>query len=86
MRAMQGDRNPLPAYGRAELAAPIVHSPGRLGFYRVRLEGSSAVPLENQSSGAMSSMAWADALAVVPAAAERVAAGEWVRVLRLDDL
>ena len=86
LRAMQGDRNPLPAYGRAELAAPIVHSPGRLGFYRVRLEGSSAVPLENQSSGAMSSMAWADALAVVPAAAERVAAGEWVRVLRLDDL
>jgi len=90
LRALQGDRDPLPRSLTLPLGAPFRHKPGRLEFIRVRLEehtaGLSALPLDNQASGALTSLAWADALALVPGEVEALAAGAPVEVLRLQDL
>src|SRR5205085_348824 len=89
LRAMQGDRRPLPATLRAPLAADVVRSPGRLEFLRARLVASDGQlrvePLANQASGAVTSMAWADALAIIPPDATRLPKGEIIGVLRLAD-
>ena len=89
LRAMQGDRNPLPTRLRARLASRIARKPGRLEFVRSQLsmvgEALTVVPLSNQASGAVTSMAWSDALAIVPADAATVAEGEMLEVLRVSD-
>ncbi|HMI85379.1 MAG TPA: molybdopterin molybdotransferase MoeA, partial [Polyangiaceae bacterium] len=89
LRMMQGDRNPLPTLLRARLASRITRKPGRLEFLRSQLvmkDGALTVlPLSNQASGAVTSMAWSDALAVVPAEATSVAEGEMLDVLRVND-
>jgi molybdopterin molybdotransferase len=89
LRTMQGDRNPLPTILRARLGSPITRKPGRLEFVRSRLAMASgvltAVPLSNQASGAVTSMAWSDALAIVPAEVTSLAEGEMVDVLRVSD-
>jgi molybdopterin molybdotransferase len=89
LRAMQGDRQPLPSMLKARLASDINRSPGRLEFMRAKLltvDGQLvAETLPTQSSGAVTSMAWADALAVIPAEATSLARGEAVDVLRLLD-
>jgi molybdopterin biosynthesis enzyme len=46
----------------------------------------SVVPLDNQASGALTSLAWAGGLALVPGDVEELAAGSPVDVLRLQDL
>jgi molybdopterin molybdotransferase len=90
LRALQGDREPLPKYAQLPLAGAFSHKPGRLEFVRVRIamhEGRlSAVPLENQASGALTSLAWADGLALVPGEIEALSAGSLVSVLRIQDL
>jgi molybdopterin molybdotransferase len=90
LRALQGDQRPLPRTSKLPLARAFSHKPGRLEFVRATLEsvagGIVARPLENQASGALTSLAWADALAVIPAEASRVDAGMLVEVFRLDDL
>ncbi len=90
LRALQGDHEPLPKYATLPLAAPFSHKPGRLEFVRVRIamhEGHlSALPLDNQASGALTSLAWADGLALVPGEVETYAAGTSVHVLRVQDL
>ncbi len=86
LRALQGDRRPFPIPIRVELAAPLAQKPGRLGFYRARLEGSVAHVHRNQASGAPTSMAQADALVMLPETSTGAAAGEQVSALRLDDL
>jgi molybdopterin biosynthesis enzyme len=45
----------------------------------------TVVPLSNQASGAVTSMAWSDALAIVPAEATSVPEGEMLEVLRVSD-
>ena len=75
LRAMQGDRAPVAARRPAICGAAFRRSEaGRAEFVRVALrrggEGESlAVALTNQASGASSSLADADALLCVPAAA-----------------
>jgi molybdopterin molybdotransferase len=89
LRAMQGDKRPLPVVLRAPLGASLQRNPGRLEFMRANLEtvdGELVVrTLPNQASGAVTSMAWADALAIIPAEATSLAKGDVVGVLRLRD-
>jgi molybdopterin molybdotransferase len=91
LRALQGDRRPIPAYVRARAAHACEHKPGRLEFVRATLgrdaDGSALVtPLGNQASGAPTTLAHADALMIVPADSRGVAAGESVDVLPLAGL
>ncbi len=86
LRAMQGDARPVPARVTARLGAPIAHKAGRLGFYRAVLADGQATPLANQSSGAATSMAWANALVVAPEDANGLDAGAEVACIVLSDL
>jgi molybdopterin molybdotransferase len=70
LRAMQGDRQLAPSRRRARLEAPARHVPGRQGYLRAMSNGPRVRVLENQASGAATSMAWADCLVVVPADCE----------------
>jgi len=89
LRTMQGDRRSLPLTLRLPLAEPVRRSPGRLEFMRAKLamrDGHLEIEtLPNQASGAVTSMAWADALAIIPAEATALARGDVVDVLRLAD-
>jgi molybdopterin molybdotransferase len=71
----------------AALAEPWPKTHGRLEFLRVHLHpgegGWLATPLAHQGSGALSRLAQADALAVLPEGARDYAAGEPVRIIRL---
>jgi molybdopterin molybdotransferase len=84
LRALQGDRAPLPATFSVELAEPLTRKPGRLGVYRARLEGQRARIAGNQSSGATTSLASADVLLFVEAEASELAAGTVLTAIRLD--
>ncbi len=85
LRALQGDAAPLPPRLRAAIRTTLVREPGREEFLRARLEvgevGAEAArelgvrTLPNQSSGAVTTFAEADALAVVPADRGRVDRG-----------
>ena len=85
IRALQGDRQPLGRVLSARLAAPLRHRPGRLGLVRARWQGSEIVPLDNQSSGSTTSLAWADVLVIVGKDSTGYEAGELVSVLPLDN-
>jgi molybdopterin molybdotransferase len=89
LRTMQGDERPVPGMLKASLEADVARSPGRLEFMRAKLllvDGQVvARTLPNQASGAVTSMAWADALAVIPPDVSSVRRGEVVDVLRLAD-
>jgi molybdopterin molybdotransferase len=90
LRAMQGDRVIAPPALEAALAADVRHAPGRAEFVRVTLDETAAPPLAyplgNQASGAVTSFAWADALALLPAESGGLAAGSRVRCWRLRDV
>jgi molybdopterin molybdotransferase len=90
LRAMQGDARPLPPPLRARLSQPIRRKGGRLEFVRAALEAKEAElwarPLANQASGAVTSMAWSDALIVVPGPTEFLEEGASVELLRLGDV
>jgi molybdopterin molybdotransferase len=86
IRALQGDGRATPEPLRVRLATAISQKPGRLGFYRARLEGDVAHVHQNQASGAPTSMAHADALVMVPEDSTGLAAGSEASALRLDDL
>jgi molybdopterin molybdotransferase len=90
LRALQGDRAPLPSALAARLAAPVRHATGRMEFLRVRLAVEAgilvAAPLPNQASGSVPTLAQADALAVLPAEVEALEAGASVEVIRFSDL
>jgi molybdopterin molybdotransferase len=86
LRAMQGDAVPLPRTLRMTLTSPVRHKPGRLEFLRARIEASGAVTaLDNQASGALTSLAWADALVLFPSEAAELPAGASVDVLSWAD-
>jgi molybdopterin molybdotransferase len=90
LRTMQRDSHPLPATAPMPLASAVSRKPGRLEFLRSRLvqDGGQLLvaPLANQASGAVTSMGWAEALAMVPADVAELARGEAVQVLRLADV
>jgi molybdopterin molybdotransferase len=90
LRAMQGDRAPLPARLRMPVEGSLRRSAGRMEFLRARVMTSAgaqrAVVLSNQASGAVTSFADADALVVVPPEKERVETGETLEVIRLAEV
>jgi molybdopterin biosynthesis enzyme len=86
LRTLQGDSKAMPRFRRLRLGAPVRQRPGRRGFYRARIEGDVVLPLDNQASGAVTSMAWAEALISIDADSEGSAAGETVEVLLVDEL
>ncbi len=86
IRAMQGDRKPLPVRGRARLARNFRQKPGRTSFYRATLAGDTVDLAQNQASGSTASLAYADALVIVPAEVEELAAGDSVELIRLAEL
>ncbi len=86
LRSMQGDWAARPTPRRARLSEALRQKPGRRGFYRAALRGDHVTPIKNQASGAVTAMAWANALVVVPETQSEVSAGEWVDVLAFADL
>lgn len=90
LRAMQGDKEPLPPRWRLPVEGQLKRSAGRMELVRARLVLSGgaarAVLLANQASGAVTSFADADALVVVPAEKERVESGEMLDVIRIADI
>jgi molybdopterin molybdotransferase len=86
LRALQGERDALPRFRSALLLADLRQKPGRLGFYRARSSAEGVLPLANQASGNVVSLAEADALIAVPADSSGYSAGEHVEVLRLSEL
>jgi molybdopterin molybdotransferase len=89
LRALQGDAAPFAATWRLPLATKVVRRPGRLEFMRARTvvdQGERWIePLVNQASGAVTSIAWSNALAVLPAEAGELARGTVIDVLQLSD-
>jgi molybdopterin molybdotransferase len=90
LRALQGDQRPFPPLGRARMTRAHAHDPGRLEFVRASLtqgdDGLRATTFGNQASGAITSMAQANALVCIPADSGGVPAGAEVDVLLLSDL
>lgn len=90
LRALQGDAAPLPVRLRAVLRGAIQREPGREEFLRARLDTSDGQLgvrcTANQASGAVTSFAEADALAVIPAEKGSVEEGESVEVIRIADV
>jgi len=91
LRALQGDAHPFPAPRRARMTRAHAHDPGRLELARATIahgEGGelTVTTLGNQASGAVTTMAHSDALAIVPAEAGGVPAGAEVDVLLMSDL
>jgi molybdopterin molybdotransferase len=86
VRAMQGDRRPVPVRSRVRLKSELRQKPGRTGFYRAVLDGDLATPANNQASGSSASLAYADGLLIVPADSSGYGAGESVEMVRLAEL
>jgi molybdopterin molybdotransferase len=88
LRAMQGDRRPIAKPLPARLTHDAPGSRGRLELARARLvivDGVlEATLLSQQASGAVTSIAWADALVTLPFATS-VAAGTTVEALPIGD-
>ena len=90
VRAMQGDLRAVAPRVEATLEGALRQPAGRTSFVRVTLDerGGAVIarPLANQASGAVTSFAWADALAVLPADAASLASGAKVTCVRLRDV
>ena len=90
LRAMQGDAKPFPTFARARMTRAHAHDPGRLELARAVLSqadhGYAVTTLGNQASGAVTTMAQADALVCIPENATGVGAGDDVDVLLMSDL
>jgi molybdopterin molybdotransferase len=84
LRAMQGDRAAKPRFVSSALSRPLRQQTGRRGFYRGVLDGSIVTPLDGQSSGATTSLPWANALIVLDEDVKLAAAGDTVLVLPLE--
>ena len=90
LRALQGDAKPFPTFSRARMTRAHAHDPGRLELARAVLSqadhGYAVTTLGNQASGAVTTMAQADALVCIPEDATGVGAGDDVDVLLMSDL
>ena len=78
-----GARNPFPPTERARLAAPLPPVGNRDDFVRATISAGRVTPLANQDSGALSTLALADALIVRPAGAGAASVDEIVDILRV---
>ena len=78
-----GARDPLPKRENALLDTPLPAVGNRDDYVRAGLAGGRVRPLANQDSGAVSTLAEADALIVRPAGASPAAVGEIVDILRV---
>lgn len=78
-----GARSPLPATEPVTLATDLPSVGGRDDYIRATLFGGRASALPNQDSGALSTLAQADALIVRPAGAPPATVGEIVDILRI---
>lgn len=89
LRAMQGDKRPVPLPLRAALSAERKRSPDRLELARAFLEaeggGLAARIHDNQASGAATSLAHSDGLAFIPPGEGAVGKGEMLDFLRWGD-
>ena len=87
LRALSGERSPLPKARLARLARELRHTPGRTELVRATLtyqDGAAiATPVTSQSSGSLVSIAWADALIVLPKDSAGAPAGSSVSILEL---
>jgi molybdopterin molybdotransferase len=90
LRALAGEAHPLPPRVPLRVRGRVVRRAGREEFLRARLvqhEGERCAEiLPNQASGAVTSFAEADALAVVPADRERVDDGDRLDAIRISDI
>lgn len=91
LRALAGDARPFPSTRRARMTRAHAHDPGRLELARGTLsqtgDGHLAVTtLGNQASGAVTSMASAEAIVFIPADANGIPAGADVDILFASDL
>jgi molybdopterin molybdotransferase len=91
LRALQGDSRPMPRLVRAKTTREHAHEPGRLEIARATLAedddgGLLVTTFANQASGAVTSMAAAEALVFVPEDATSLPAGAQADVLLLADL
>jgi molybdopterin molybdotransferase len=86
LRALQGQGEPLPRFESARLLAELRQNPGRMGFYRARWSPAGVLPVDNQASGNVLSLAYADALIAVPADSSGYDVGATVDILRLSQL
>jgi molybdopterin molybdotransferase len=88
LRALQGERDPLPRFERGRLAAPLRRNPARDELVRARLrpgpDGVLLEPLPGQESHMIVRAAAADALVHVPRGDGELAAGAPAAWLRLD--
>ena len=70
LRALSGDKAPLPRRWTVRLGRALTHAPGRTELVRARLvhgpSGVVAEPVVSQASGSVVSIAGADALLIVP--------------------
>ena len=84
LAALQGARNPSPAFTRATLASPVDQNPERDELIRVRHTGSGQVePLSGQQSHQLAITALAEGLARIPAGTGTLARGQQVDYLPL---
>ncbi|MEO7095209.1 MAG: gephyrin-like molybdotransferase Glp, partial [Polyangiales bacterium] len=87
LRALEGESDPLPKTSPARLSRDVKHHPGRTEFLRATLSTEAGVtiatPIASQSSGSIVSMAWADALIVVPRESTGLVGGSTVEVVHL---
>ena len=80
---LSGASEPVRAVEPATLAAPLPAVGTRDDYLRARLSGGRVAALPNQDSGALSTLALADALIVRAAGAPAAAVGEIVDILRI---
>ncbi len=85
LRAMQGETRTAPRV-RAALTRARRGTESRTELARARLDGATVDVFDNQASGAVTSIAWCDALAVLPPHTPAFAAGDLVDVYRVSEL
>ncbi len=86
LAALQGARDPSPAFTRATLASPVDQNPERDELIRVRHTGNGQVePLAGQQSHQLAITALAAGLARIPAGTGTLARGQQVDYLPLGD-
>lgn len=89
LRKMLGDPRPERPRIRVQLADPLKRSAGRTEFARARLtlgsEGPVAQLSSRQGSGSLPSIVNVDALVIIPAERDVLAAGEWLEAVLLTD-
>jgi molybdopterin molybdotransferase len=86
LRALAGETEALRPPRTARLAEGFTQKAGRMNFLRAHFDGETVRILDNQSSGAGTAIAWANAFAIIPADATVVPAEHPIQVIAYQDL